>query len=348
MERALISGATGLVGCGLTRQLLTEGTDVTALVRGTSNEEARNRLLAALNDQFSLDGYSVPEDISDRLHVISTDICSRESVMSVADKLNDPIDTFWHSAACVNFVDAIQCEEVNVGGSLNIIELASAIKPKRYNHFSTAFIAGGYRDMIMENEMPPRETLNAYEDTKYQSELNLRAQDKVPFTVLRPSIIVGNRANGRIRTFKNFYLVIKYFAKMANRNKIIPRFSNLDSMRINLVPLDFVVETSLEIGKLPSTGKTYNIVNDSPPNIGLVVEAIEAVTGVKVMASGDDENAADEAALIEARFKEFMPYFFGSPGYEMTSMEEICGSLEKSTLPLENLMKIIAFFIEKN
>jgi hypothetical protein len=56
----------------------------------------------------------------------------------------------------------------------------------------------------------------------------------------------------------------------------------------------------------------------------------------------------EEAELVQARFKEFMPYFFGSPDYEMTSMTELFGSLEESTLPKENLMKIVSFFVEKN
>jgi nucleoside-diphosphate-sugar epimerase len=228
-----------------------------------------------------------------------------------------------------------------------MINLAAIMKPSRYNHFSTSFIAGGYHGTIMENEMPPRETLNPYEDTKYQSELNLRAQSEVPFTILRPSIIVGNRLDGKIRSFKNFYLIIKYFAKMSKKKKTMPRFPNIEEMNINLVPLDFVVDASLAIGKLPSTGKTYNIVNDSPPNIGTVVKAIEVVTGVKVMEANTGNNdSCVEAGLVEARFKEFMPYFFGSPGYEMTSMKEALGTLENSTLPMESLEKIISFFIE--
>ena len=218
------------------------------------------------------------------------------------------------------------------------------MKPQRYNHFSTAFIAGGYKGTIREDEMPPRETLNAYEDTKYQSELNLRNQSDVPFTVLRPSIIVGNRKDGKIRTFKNFYLIVKYIAKMAKKNRTIPRFPDLDKMMINLVPLDFVVETSLKIGNLPSTGKTYNIVNASPPHIGMVVKSFETATGVRVMEpTVGDAKSQEEAELVKARFSEFMPYFFGSPSYELKSMEDLFGDLSESTLPMENLIKLVTF-----
>ena len=48
MERALITGATGLVGCGLARQLLTDGVYLTALVRGENDASARKRLLTEL------------------------------------------------------------------------------------------------------------------------------------------------------------------------------------------------------------------------------------------------------------------------------------------------------------
>jgi len=347
MKRALITGATGLVGCGLARQLLTDGVELIALVRGNNNIDARKRLTDALSDQFILDGYEIPEDLDNRLSVYAADITNIDSVLSVTEHISDPIDTIWHSAACVNFVDALQCEKVNIEGSKNILKLAGKLKPQRYNHFSTAFIAGGYDGKILEDEMPPRETLNAYEDTKYQSELNLRSQSEIPYTILRPSIIVGNRTDGKIRSFKNFYLIVKYFAKMAKKNRTIPRFSNLDTMKINLVPLDYVVDTSLKIGKLPSTGKTYNIVNSSPPNIGMVVKSFETATGVKVMeAANDDPASAEEAALIEARFKEFMPYFFGSPDYELSSMKELFGDLEKSTLPHECLVEIVNFFIK--
>ena len=346
MESVLITGATGLLGCGLARRLLSEGHQVTTLVRGEDDEQARMRMMDCLTHQFAIEDIEPPADFNERLIVHCVDITNRDALTNLHDAIGTNFDVVYHSAACVNFVDVRQCQDVNIEGTRNVLQLMSHVKPKRFNHISTAFVAGGYEGEIREDEMPPRQTLNAYEDTKYEAELIVRQQTNVPFTVHRPSIVVGAAKDGKIRAFKNFYLIVRYFARLAKRNKPPLRFPGLGEGRINLVPIDYVVEATAKIGATASEGKTYHIVNDSPPTTKAIVQAIEkAVDHHCVDFLGESLTLNEEEEATQTRFQEFMPYFFGSPSFQITGMERVMGDIKRSRLDDTALLRVAQFYM---
>ena len=348
MESVLITGATGLLGGGLARRLLSEGHQVTTLVRGEDEEHARKRMMDCLTHQFAIDEMEAPADLQERLVVHCVDITNKDALAKLHCAIGTNFDVVYHSAACVNFVDVLQCQEVNIEGTRNVLELVRNIKPKRFNHISTAFVAGGYEGEIQEDQMPPRQTLNAYEDTKYEAELIVREQQDIPFTIQRPSIVVGAAKDGKIRAFKNFYLIVRYFARLAKRNKPPLRFPGLGEGRINLVPIDFVVEATAKIGDTPSEGKTYHIVNDEPPTTKEIVRAIEkAVDHHCVEFLGESLELNDEEQATQTRFQEFMPYFFGSPSFQLQGMERVMGDIKRSRLDNGALLRVAQFYMDQ-
>jgi len=349
MEKALITGATGLVGCGLACRLLSAGDHVTTLVRAADGAEARRRQLEALREQYAIDEIEPPADMADRVVVHPIDITDRAALLDDDfDGWAVDFDVVYHSAACVNFVDTLQCNDVNVGGTRNVLDAVRRLKPKRFNHVSTAFVAGGHDGEIREDVMPPRKTLNAYEDTKYEAELLVRNQDEIPYTIHRPSIIVGNGRDGRIRSFKNFYLIVRYFGRLAKKNKPPLRFPGRGLGRINLVPLDWVVDATARVGSLPSEGKTYHIVNDEPPTTEAIVRSIEAAVGRQcVEFLGERPEFNDDELATQTRFQEFMPYFFGSPTFELDGIRRVMGDLGASRLPFDALVRVARYFIER-
>lgn len=351
MQSIVITGATGLVGSGLTRLFLSQGSKVTALTRGASDEDARERLKNCLFEQFRIDRVVPPESMEDQLEVLSVDITDAKAMKRLSKHLDADYDAFFHSAACVNFIDEDQCQRVNIEGSRNTIDLVKQLRVKRYNHLSTAFIAGAFKGEIKEDVMPPRETQNAYEDTKYESELLLRRERELPFTVLRPSIIVGSGKDGSIRSFKNFYLIVRYFARLAKRRKPPLRFPGKGDGRINLVPIDYVTRACELIGRKDCERKTYHIVNTAPPTTKEIITAIESALGSPcVQFMGSEMKANEDELATQARFQEFMPYFFGSPSFELKSVKESLPDslIGDSKLGVGALERLTKYYLQEN
>ena len=348
MEHAFVTGSTGLYGTSLVTRLLSEGVRVTALVRADDDESARDRLIALLHRQSQIEGANLPSDLTDRLTVFSGEITDDGCLDRIVDHLTGSVDTIWHCAACVNFIDEPQCVAVNIEGTRNMIAMARRIRPTVFHHVSTAYVAGGHDGIIHEDVMPPRSCNNAYESTKYDAELFVRSQQDVPFVIHRPSIIVGSRRNGRIRDFKNFYLFIRFFARGARVGYNLPlRFPGTGDLGLNLVPLDWCIDAAWEISRRYEVGKTYHVVNADPPSLRRVLASMNRVLNTTCIEfAGDGAPLGDEEREAETRFREFLPYMFASPRFDLTNIRAIAPDLSPSTLDDDALDRIVEHYVE--
>ena len=200
-----ITGATGFLGRNYLKALLkTTEDEVYLLVR---SEESKKVLL----NMFK---WTDPE----RIHFVKGDITAKELGLSVED-LNKvkQCDNIYHFAASTSFDDRKKEEiiKTNIEGTKNIISIAQKVKDlKNLYYVSTAYIAGLNKEIIYEDEMPPKAGFrNAYEESKYESELILR-KTSLPWSVFRPSIIVGDSktfdSQGECRMVYGFMLGIYY------------------------------------------------------------------------------------------------------------------------------------------
>ena len=77
--------------------------------------------------------------------------------------------------------------------------------------------------------------------TKHESEKIVRTESKVPWTVYRPAMVVGDSKTGEMDKIDGPY----YFFKLIQRmRQILPPWMpsvGLEGGRINIVPVDFVV-----------------------------------------------------------------------------------------------------------
>jgi thioester reductase-like protein len=77
--------------------------------------------------------------------------------------------------------------------------------------------------------------------TKHESEKIVRKESKVPWTVYRPALVVGDSQTGEMDKIDGPY----YFFKLIQRmRQILPPWMpsvGLEGGRINIVPVDFVV-----------------------------------------------------------------------------------------------------------
>jgi thioester reductase-like protein len=214
-----------------------------------------------------------------RVEVWEGDVSAMHLGLSGAEwrSLVRDVGTVWHLAAASRLDSASEvARRVNVEGTRNVLELArAAARPTRLHHFSSAFVSGDRRGVIMEDElMVGQRFRTTYEQSKARAEeLVRRAMGDVPTTIYRPAIVVGDSRTGEIDRFEGpYYLAILLVTSPLAVPLPLPGEGGAP---LNVVPVDFVVEAALTIARNPaSVGKTVHVVDLAPLSARRVYEMI--------------------------------------------------------------------------
>ncbi len=99
------------------------------------------------------------------------------------------------------------------------------------------------------------------------------AARRLPVTVLRPSIIVGDSVSGEIDSFDGpYYLVVLIVASPLDLHLPLPGRGNAP---LNLVPIDFVVEAAVRLCRdRRAEGGTFHLTDPSPLSARTVYELV--------------------------------------------------------------------------
>jgi len=153
------------------------------------------------------------------------------------------VDHFFHLAAVYDLsADAESQAEVNVEGTRHTVELAKAIDAGHFHLASSIAAAGLYEGVFREDMFEEAENMDhPYFMTKHESEKIVRQECKVPWTVYRPAMVVGDSGTGEMDKIDGPY----YFFKLIQRmRQLLPPWMptiGLEGGRINIVPVDYVV-----------------------------------------------------------------------------------------------------------
>jgi len=240
----LLTGATGFLGAQIARILLRD-TDhrLAVLVRGRDERDARRRLESVWSGWPETEGAFG----SDRVRVLPGDLSrpglglGRHSVSELKRTLTHVV----HAAAELKLDGELgELRRINVEGTSRLLELARAAHVdhglERYAHVSTAYVAGSRTGEVAEEELTDVYGFaNAYEQTKYEAELQVRAaMRELPVSVFRPGMVVGDSLSGEIRAFNTVYVPLRLY--LCGRLRLVPVRPDLP---VNLVPVDYVAKT---------------------------------------------------------------------------------------------------------
>ena len=175
--------------------------------------------------------------------------------------------TFWHLAAIYDLaVPRDLAWKVNVEGTRHVNEFIAALPHlKRYIYFSTAYVAGNREGTIYENELVrPEAFKNFYEETKFEAELLVdKMKQTAPVTIIRPGIVRGHSATGETIKFDGPY----FFLNLIDRVKFLPviPFVGRSKSYINVVPVDYILDSSIYLSKLEAAaGQTVHLTDPNP------------------------------------------------------------------------------------
>ena len=213
----LVTGFPGFIGGRLVQALLEEAPDsrVVALVEPHMADKAEE--LAA-----KLDG--------GRIEVLAGDITERRLGLGDEDyeRLAAEITAIYHLAAIYDLAVPLEiATKVNVDGTGNVLSLCEDCERlERLHYVSTAYVAGDRSGTVYEHELAMGQGFkNHYESTKFQAEVWVRqAMGRVPITVYRPAIVVGDSRSGETLKFDGPYYALRVISRTTRMKQPIPRF----------------------------------------------------------------------------------------------------------------------------
>jgi thioester reductase-like protein len=196
-----LTGSTGYLGSYLAAGLITGHRDrLNLLVRAKTEQEARERLWQSLQMHFAFQEFFA--FVNDRMRVFRGDLTGERFGLSDDEyrALVDSTDSVLHCAASLNRKSEKQCLNVNLRGSLEVMQLARRAQNhhglRRYSHVSTVAVAGKRQNELVTEDNSidwDRSDYDPYARTKkFCEHMVHQLLADVPHTIFRPAIVMGD------------------------------------------------------------------------------------------------------------------------------------------------------------
>lgn len=172
MKKVLVTGSNGFIGSHLVPLLLVKGYDVHCLVRYTSDISGLRNLNVTMHVGDVRDPASLKIPVSNASYI-------------------------FHLAAKLLVTTEEEFNETNVGGAKNILEAAELYAKNTLERLvlvSSLAAAGPNKELIPHNETAELNPISWYGSSKKQVEALGRSYfGKLPITIVRPSVVYGER-----------------------------------------------------------------------------------------------------------------------------------------------------------
>jgi thioester reductase-like protein len=238
-----LTGSTGYIGGHIAANLLQDhGAALNVLVRARDAHEAELRLWHAL--QLHLDFPRFYEYLQTRVRIFRGDLTGAQFGLARDDydRLIHTTDSVVHCAASLNRKSEKSCLNVNLRGTLEVLQLAMRVHHyhglRRFSHVSTVAVAGKRKNEVVTEDKSidwERSDYDPYARTKKFSEHMIRQLlPEVPITIFRPSIVLGDSRRAETTQFD----MVKAFVFLAG----LPALPFRSNDKIDIVNVDFVAD----------------------------------------------------------------------------------------------------------
>ncbi len=238
-----LTGSTGYIGAYLAANLMRqhEGS-LNLLVRAKTSHEAEMRLWQAL--QLHMPFKEFYDLLQTRIRVFRGDLTEKNFGLAQEDydRLIHTTDSVLHCAASLNRKSEKSCLNVNLRGTLEVIQVASRSNYyhglRRFSHVSTVAVAGKRQDEVVTEDKSidwNRSDYDPYARTKKFTEHMLHELlPDVPKTVFRPSIVLGDSRFPQTTQFD----MVRAFVFLAG----LPVLPFRPTDKIDIVNVDYVAD----------------------------------------------------------------------------------------------------------
>ena len=175
---------------------------------------------------------------------------------------------------------------VNVTGTRRVLDLAErAPRLERLQYVSTCYVSGRHPGLFMEGDLEKGQIFNNfYEETKQLAEVEVRKRmTRIPITVYRPSVVVGDSTTGATQKFDGPYFVMQWLMRQP-RLAVLPVVGRPSRYTFNVVPRDFMIAAMTWLSGLKTNaGATYALADPNPLTVDETIDVIAEATGRTVL-----------------------------------------------------------------
>jgi len=263
-----VTGASGFIGRRLVKKLLARRASTVHFLLRPESRDKLPELLAY---------WGVTEA---RARAVSGDLAKPLLGLGKADlkALAGRIDHLFHLAAVYDLKADAQSQIVsNVDGTRHAVAFANQVGAAVFQHVSSIAAAGLYEGVFREDMFEEADNLDhPYFATKHEAEKIVRNEVRGAWRVYRPGLVVGDSNTGEMDKIDGPY----YFFKLIQRLRgILPAWMptvGIEGGRINIVPVDFVVDAIDHIAHLKGQDerlnrRAFHIVDPTPYRVGDVL-----------------------------------------------------------------------------
>lgn len=246
LKRALVTGASGVVGHSLVQHLLRDGYRVRVLLRSTPQ----------------------PHTLPSEVEIVQGDITDARAVESAVKGT----DIVFHLAAKLHISDpgpelAAEYNRVNVDGTATLVRASTMLGVPRFVYFSTINVYGRGLPGSLYTETSPTNPDTIYSQTKREAE-TIVLTEHAGGTILRLAAVYGPRMKGNYRLL--FTALRRGAAVMVGDGK----------NRRTLIYVDDASRAALEVAhRKEAIGQIYNVTDGEIHTIDAIVRAIQRAVG---------------------------------------------------------------------
>ncbi len=349
-ETIFLTGFPGFIGGRLIRRLANPQTQFFLLVQ-------RHLVRIALPEiqKISKETQTPLENFA----VVEGDLVREDLYINAEDRatiINETTSVFHLAAVYDLDVPKDLAYQVNVEGTKNLNLLIKEIKNlRRYNYVSTCYVAGKRKGLIREDELEHDEGFrNFYEETKYFAEIEVaKMKADFPVTIYRPSVVCGDSKTGETAKYDGIYYVVNYlriFPKLLSAVNIGNR-----KVRLNLVPVDFVVESIATLATNEGAlGKTIQLADPHPLTTFELCNAVAKNVGgfessfTLPMPVMQQILLLPTTPVLTGMPNSGVPYFFTEQSYDTSIGEDLLTPHGIACPNFNNYVKNLVEFVEKH
>ncbi|MBS2040532.1 SDR family oxidoreductase [bacterium] len=336
MSCILLTGATGLIGSFILRELLGQGLSVAVLARGPKARERLERHLVRL-------------EASGQVTVLEGDL-------GQVDLGLQPEARKWlanHCGRVLNCAGAVKFHadgtgepyRTNLDGTRHLLHLCRQLKIQEFHHVSTAYVCGQRRGPVCQEELDEGQSFsNDYERSKFLSEVLVRQTEDIPVrNIYRPSVVLGEAATGFTPGFQGAYALLLAGWLKVQQGVGLDQFLSLLHLRredsINLVTADWVAQAILHHLLRPAQGlHCFHLTHPRPTRWA---DLYQALLDCAPSAAFIGSDSLESNGLLEA----YASYFCNHPEFVPGQYASDCPALDLAVLvryPIER-----AFLVEE-